>query len=189
MELIHARPVVQSKTACRVIGMAAFVILMVLSAFVRIPVPFSPVPVTLQTLVVLLGGACLAGGFGVGAQAGYLGLGLAGLPVFSGAGSGLLYLAGPTGGYIAGFVLANALLGRLFRGRTENLYAIAGKFLLADAVIFACGIAWLKVLLGCTVVQAVSIGLVPFLAGDIAKIIAASFIYLKIQTRVKQIFA
>jgi len=188
MEAVFPQQFIQSKTVCRTIGVAAFMILMVVSAFVRIPVPLSPVPVTLQTLVVLLCGACLGSSLGVTAQLGYTSMGLAGLTVFSGAGSGLGYLCGPTGGYIAGFIAANALLGRLFRQRRANFYAIVGKFLAADAVVFICGMLWLKILFGYGLSTLFSIGVAPFIIGDLAKILIAAAIFSKIQPRVRQIF-
>lgn len=88
MEAILKREIVVNKTACRIIGVTVFVILTSLGAFVRIPLPFTPVPVTLQTFFVLLSGAVLGGAIGAASQLSYLLLGTAGLPIFTNAGSG-----------------------------------------------------------------------------------------------------
>ena len=96
MEAVLKKEVILDKTLCRVMGVLTFVILTSLGAFVRIPLPFSPVPITLQTFFVLLSGALLGSNLGTISQLSYLLLGASGLPVFTGAGSGLFYLLGPT---------------------------------------------------------------------------------------------
>ena len=88
-------------------------------ALVRIPIPGTPVPMTLQTIPVLLSGAVLGPAGGGASQALYLLLGLSGAPAFSGGNSGLAHLAGPTGGYLVGFFLGASLVGWLVRRRPE----------------------------------------------------------------------
>jgi biotin transport system substrate-specific component len=188
MEAVLRREIIQDKTACRMVGIAFFVVLMALSAFVRIPLPFTPVPVTLQTLVVLLSGAFLGSRLGAITQASYLALGLAGLPVFTGAASGLVYCAGPTGGYLAGFVIASGVLGLLLKRGTDTLAGIVGKFLVAELVIFSCGVLWLRVLFSASLQQLLLMGVVPFLVGDLVKVGVASVLYWKVQSRLKDIF-
>jgi biotin transport system substrate-specific component len=95
MEALLRKEIILNKTLCRVIGIAVFIILTSLGAFVRIPLPFSPVPLTLQTFFVLLGGALLGSNLGALSQLSYIFLGVLGLPVFSGAGSGLSYFWAP----------------------------------------------------------------------------------------------
>ena len=87
MEVILKKELVLNKAACRIIGVAIFVVLTSLGAFVRIPLPFTPVPLTLQTMFVLLSGAFLGSGLAATAQLGYILLGLSGVPIFTGAGS------------------------------------------------------------------------------------------------------
>ena len=89
MEALLKREVILNKTLCRVMGVLTFVILTSLGAFVRIPLPFTPVPLTLQTFFILLCGAFLGSKLGVTAQLSYMFLGVLGLPIFTGAGSGL----------------------------------------------------------------------------------------------------
>src|SRR5574341_1526984 len=98
------------------IGVVAFVIMTALGAHVRIPLPFMPVPITLQTFFVHLAGATLGPALGPVSQALYVLAGAAGLPVFAGGTGGLAYLVkGATTGYLLGFVVATALVGWLIR--------------------------------------------------------------------------
>ena len=160
--------------------MAVFVIFTILGAFVRIPLPFTPVPLTLQTMFVLLSGAYLGGGWGSIAQLIYLCLGILGLPVFSGAGSGLLYLSGPTAGYIWGFVLAAFFVGRCLRHKQNSLFFIFAVFCLGDLLLLLCGLVWLKIIFVYPLQKLLFIGFLPFLAGDLLKAWAASLIYFKL---------
>ena len=185
---ILRRELVVNKIACRIIGITAFVVLMGLGAFVRIPLPFSPVPVTLQTMFVLLSGAFLGQGFGTAAQVLYVTLGIAGLPIFSGAGSGLLYLSGPTGGYLFGFIVAGFLTAHLLRKTPHTFWAIFSRLLLADLVIFIFGLLWLKAISGSTLSTLLLIGFVPFIPGDLIKTCVAAALYFRLKTRLRVIF-
>jgi len=186
MENILKKEIVLSKSSSRVICAVIFLILTVLGAFVRVPLPFTPVPVTLQTFFVLLSGALLGSGFGAMVQMSYIFLGIAGIPVFTGAGSGFLYLFGPTGGYLAGFILAVLFLGRAIK-HSNNLLTVFGLFCFADFILLFCGALWLKVLLGCGITKALFIGVLPFIPGDIVKALVASGLYLKLKPRLKEI--
>ena len=141
MQSILKKELVINKNLSRTIGVFIFVILTSLGAFVRIPLWFTPVPLTLQTFFVLLSGAILGANLGALSQIVYIILGASGISIFANAGSGLIYLSGPTGGYILGFVFASFLIGRLIR-----LYPRAGMFLifllmfLADIVILLSGL-------------------------------------------------
>ncbi|MCK9594335.1 MAG: biotin transporter BioY [Candidatus Omnitrophica bacterium] len=188
MDISLNREVSLSKNLNRALGVGAFVVLMSLASFVRIPLPFTPVPITLQTFFVLLSGACLGPGLGAVSQLAYLVLGVAGAAAFTGTGSGLFYLAGPTGGYILGFILAAAFIGKALKPGRMSLLATAGIFLLGDAVLFFCGALWLKLLFGYSFLQAFILGVAPFAAGETVKILAAAGIYSRIQARVKNIF-
>jgi biotin transport system substrate-specific component len=140
---------------------------------VKIPLPFTPVPLTGQTFAVLLVGAALGAKRGLGSIGLYLLLGACGLPFFAGGASGLSYLSGPTLGYLVGFVAAAALTGFLAdRGLDRKVSTALLAFLAGQAVIYLFGLAWLTVLLGFQ--QAVLVGLVPFLLGDALKIGAAA---------------
>jgi biotin transport system substrate-specific component len=140
-----------------------------LSALIQIRLPFTPVPITAQTLAVLLVGALLGSRRGGLTLVAYLGEGLAGLPVFSGGGFGLAHLLGPTGGYLLGFVAAAYLTGLLAeRGWDRRPLTAFGAMLIGNLVIYLFGISWLGWLVG--VQQALSLGLVPFVAGELIKI-------------------
>jgi len=92
-----------------------FALLTVIGAKIRVPLPFTPVPGTLQTIPVLLAGILLGARAGASSQILYLSLGMAGIPVFALAGAGPAYLLGPTGGFLPGFVAAAFVTGRRFR--------------------------------------------------------------------------
>lgn len=145
-----------------------------LSAQVAVKLPFSPVPVTGQTLAVLLAGALLGSRRGALAVLVYIGQGLLGLPVFAGGAVGWARLAGPTGGYLIGFVLAAYLVGLLAeRGWDRRPATTVGAMLLGNTIIYACGLLWLSGFVG-GLAKAVPLGLTPFLPGDLLKIALAA---------------
>lgn len=153
-----------------------------LIASARIQVPMIPVPITFQTVVVLML-PCLLGTRGaLGALFGYMALGALGLPVFAittGALPGLAYFAGPTGGYLAGFVVAAALVGFLCETRRpDTLPILFMLMLLGHTAILLCGVLWLAYgLPHIGINAAISGGLIPFLSGSLLKAgIAAAFV-------------
>jgi biotin transport system substrate-specific component len=134
----------------------------------KIQVPFWPVPMTMQSAVVLLLGAGRGMRIGTLAVVAYLLEGFAGLPVFAGAVAGPAYMAGPTGGYLLGFVLAAALAGWLTdRGWTRSFGRLTATMVLSHAVLFVPGVLWLAVLFGWE--KAIAGGLLPFVAGTVFK--------------------
>jgi biotin transport system substrate-specific component len=142
-------------------------------AQVRILLPFTPVPVTGQTLGVLLVGAALGSRRGASSMALYLVEGIVGLPVFTGGSSGLLHLAGPTGGYLVGFVAAAFVVGYLSeRGLERNLRTSLLPFLAGEVVIFLFGVSWLALAIGLP--GAILAGLLPFLPGEAVKVALAA---------------
>lgn len=152
---------------------AAGVAFLALLAQLRVQV--GPVPVTGQTLGVLLLGAAYGLRLGTVATGAYLLLGAAGLPLFTGGQAGVAYALGPTGGYLVGFVVAAALLGALAeRGWDRSLGSAALAMFLASCVIYACGLAWLHGVIGGTWLRTVQVGLVPFLLGDLLKLLIAA---------------
>jgi len=187
MEAVLKREIILNKTLCRVMGVLTFVILTSLGAFVRIPLPFSPVPITLQTFFVLLSAALLGSNLGTISQLSYLLLGVLGLPIFTGAGSGLFYLLGPTGGYIFGFVLAAFFVGKFIKYGQNNLLVIFVLLCAGNLILLTCGVIWLKLLLGYEFTKLLSIGFIPFLPGDLAKALVAAIIYLRLKPRLKEI--
>ncbi|HWA36549.1 MAG TPA: biotin transporter BioY [Burkholderiales bacterium] len=144
-------------------------VLMTLSA--KMHIPFWPVPMTLQTFVVLVLGAAYGWKLGAATMLLYLAEGAIGLPVFSGTperGIGLAYMAGPTGGYLAGFVAGAALCGWLAeRGWDRSWWRSAIAMSLGHVVILVAGWAWLATLMGAE--KAFAAGIAPFYAATVAK--------------------
>ena len=166
-----AFPGADRTTPARTAGIAlAGALLLAVAAHLQIP--FWPVPMTMQTFVVFTlgatGGARRAGL----AVLAYLAAGLAGLPVFA-SGAGPLYMAGPTGGYLLGFLLAAMLVGAAAgRGWLRRLPTAVAVLLAADVVLFACGVVWLAVLIGWQ--KAFAAGVLPFLPAEAAKVALAA---------------
>lgn len=145
-------------------------LLTALLAQIAIPVAGSPVPVTGQTLAVVLTAAALGPVRGVSGQALYLLLGAVGLPFYSDGAAGWDVVAGATGGYLIGFLPAAALIGVAARhGADRHLRAALPLFVLGQGVIFAVGVPWLAVVADLSPAQALSAGLYPFIAGGLVK--------------------
>jgi len=139
-----------------------------LAAQVALPLPFTPVPATLQTFAVLLVGLVLGSRLGALAVLAYLGEGLVGLPVFAGGATGQSKLVGPTGGYLAGFVLAAFVVGLLAeRGWTKRRLSTLGALLIGHAVIYTCGVTILAAFMPWRL--ALVQGVLPFLPGEAIK--------------------
>lgn len=151
------------RDAAIVLGAAG---LLALSA--KVQVPFYPVPMTLQSLVILVVGAAFGWRMGVATVLAYLAEGAAGIPVFAGAGAGPAYMMGPTGGYLAGFVLAAGVTGFLAeRGYTKGVLSTLAVMALGHVLIFVPGYLWLTALFGAE--KAYAIGVAPFYAATVLK--------------------
>ncbi len=146
---------------------------LVLWASAKLQVPFYPVPITLQTLVVLGFGMAVGWRLAGATLALYLAEGLIGLPVFAGTpekGLGLAYMMGPTGGYLLGYLAAAVLVGWLAeRGWGRNVASTVAAMVAGNAVIYALGVAWLGTLMGWDK-PVLEWGVYPFLLGDLFKI-------------------
>lgn len=153
------------------------------AAQVRIPLPFTPVPITLQTFAVLLAGIALGARVGGASQALYVAIGLGGVPWFTGGGAGPSHLLGPTGGYLVGFVVAAAVVGYVtdrFAGARDLPTLLAVLAVANFVVIYGFGLpwlyAWLAVVNGSAVSlgQLLTMGLFPFIPGDVVKLLGAA---------------
>jgi biotin transport system substrate-specific component len=160
------------RDAILVVGGAA---LTALAAQVSIPLPFTPVPLTLQTLAVLLTGAALGTVRGVLSMVLYLVAGVLGAPVFSNHSSGW---GGPTFGYVLGFVVAAAVVGRLAeRGATRGVARTAAVMVVGNLIIYAVGVPWLMAVAHLSLPRALALGVLPFLIGDAIKIVVAAGLF------------
>lgn len=188
LSLPYNKDIVNNSRAAAMIGVSFFVIAMALGAYIRIPVPGSPVPITLQTLFVMLSGAVLGKRLGRLSQAGYLMLGALGLPVFQGFSFGISHILGPTGGYLAGFIAASYMIGLMVDRRKVDIPRIAISFIAGNIILYTLGVAWLMVLYKINLPSAISIGVLPFIPGEILKTSLAVVIFSRISKRSKEIF-
>lgn len=148
--------------------------LIAVSAQLIIPLPFTPVPITLATFTVMATGAALGPLRGTLSAALYLVLGALGAPIFSHGQSGVLL---PTLGYVVGYVIAALAAGRLARRRADRrIITTLGLAGLGNLALYACGVPWLALSLHIPIGDAVVLGVLPFLFGDAVKIIALSIL-------------
>ena len=149
---------------------------LLLWASAKAQVPMWPVPMTMQSFVVLVLGMGYGSRLGAATVVLYLIEGAVGLPVFAGTpekGIGLAYMMGTTGGYLLGFVLAASVVGRLAeRGWDRTLPRAVAAMAVGSVLLLIPGVAWLAVLIGGT--KAISLGLVPFIAGTVVKLALAA---------------
>jgi biotin transport system substrate-specific component len=153
-------------------------LLIYLTARISLPIPGNPVPFTLQTFGILVVGGALGLRRGGLAAALYVGLGLVGLPFFAEGQGGLHVIFGATGGYLVGFVLAAALVGRLAElGWDRRVGGAVGATALGTLVIYLVGVPWLAVTTGMSLGDAIAKGLVPFVVADTVKLVAAALVF------------
>ncbi len=142
----------------------------------QITIPIGPVPISLSTFSVFISGALLGAKSGAVSQAVYVLLGAAGVPVFAMFRGGLGTLAGPTGGYIAGYVLTAWLVGLIIEKLGNRLYGFALAMLTGFAAYMITGTGWFMLVTGNGLKEALMICVVPFLPGDFLKMTAAGMI-------------
>jgi biotin transport system substrate-specific component len=175
---------IAGSTLDRALKVAAVLFVTALTAIaaqVSVPVPFTPVPFTLQPMVVLLGGAALGARLGMASQVLYLVLGMAGLPAFAASPvlpQGIFRLLGPTGGYLMSYPFAAFLTGFLAERRFDRRYLTSVIAMAAGlTVIFAAGVLWLAWFARpahAGLDAALRTGLYPFLPADIVKVCIAA---------------
>jgi biotin transport system substrate-specific component len=147
--------------------------LIVVGAYIAVPVPASPVPVVLQNLFVLLAGLLLGWKWGLISVALYLVMGAVGLPVFSAARGGMAHLLGPTGGYLIGFIPGVMIVGAIAETR-RHIAVFAAAGLLGTATIYAFGVPWLMASGNLRINAALGVGVVPFIVPDLIKVAVAA---------------
>ena len=153
-------------------------LLIFLTARISVVLPGNPVPFTMQNFGILVVGGALGLRRGGIAALLYVLLGVVGLPFFAEGRGGLTVIWGATGGYLVGFIVAAALVGRLAElGWDRRIGGAVGATVLGTAVIYAIGVPWLAVVVGLSAGDAVTTGLLPFLLGDILKLLAAAVVF------------
>lgn len=145
------------------------------------------VPLSVATLAVYAAGILLGAAPGAGSCAVYVMLGLVGLPVFSGYEGGPAKLAGPTGGFLIGYVLAAFVTGWLTQKTDGALWGCITGMLLGTAGMYAVAAAWFTVVMQTDLLQALSVCVVPFLVGDAVKMAAAAALGLPLRRRLRAI--
>lgn len=164
-----------SRQTAAIALIAGFALLTALCAQIRIPLGFTPVPITGQTFAVLLSGAVLGSRMGAASQLLYVLMGAAGAPFYAGGTGGWEYATGTTMGYLLGFVAAAYAVGYLAEHRQDRRFATSiGAFLTGNLVIYALGVPWLMYSLSWDLAEGVAKGLAPFIIGDTIKILLAA---------------
>jgi len=155
--------------------MVTGIALITFSAYIRIPLPFTPVPLTAQTLTVLLIGVLYGSKRGAICIVLYIVVGIAGLPVFQGGHFGLDYIIkGATGGYLFGFIAAAFVTGYLSeQGFDRSFWKIFTAMCIGNAIIYLLGLSWLAAL---GIKNVFAIGMFPFIPGDLVKILFATIL-------------
>jgi len=162
------------------VNASLFGALTAVGAYIIIPLP--PVPITLQTLFLGLAGTLLGARLGALSQVVYLFLGILGLPVFAGGKAGIGVLFGPTGGYLIGFVAAAFVIGKLAALKERPGFALLCLSLVAGtSVVYALGILQLSLVARLTPLKALTVGVLPFLPGDLLKIVLTAWIAIKLR--------
>ena len=162
----------RSRESIAIQGFLAIVGTLLLALSAKIQVPFWPVPMTMQTFVVLVLGLMYGPKLGTVTGLLYLAEGAVGLPVFA-SGAGLAYLVGPTGGYLVGFVIAMLVMGLLAsRGLERKVLTAMVAMFIGEVIIFALGVGWLATFIGMD--KAIAGGLIPFLTAEGFKIALAA---------------
>ncbi|MCS7231982.1 MAG: biotin transporter BioY [Elusimicrobiota bacterium] len=149
-------------------------ILLAIASKINFNLPFTPIPFTMQTFAVLFL-SMLLGKKVLYVLGLYIFEGILGLPVFS-KGAGILYLLGPTGGYIFGFLVAGYICGTLAQqGFDKNFIKAFFAMILGNIIVYFCGALWLLRFMNFDIYKTISLGILPFIIGDIIKIVFASF--------------
>jgi len=156
---------------------ALFAALTGAGGLIAIPLPFTPVPITLQIFFTFLAGALLGKYLGALSQLIYLLLGVVGLPVFAKGSSGIGALLGPSGGYLVGFIPAAFLVGFLVERRENPPFELICLAMVAGLVaIYLPGVGWLMWVARLNLAKALFLGVLPFLPGDAVKIVVGALI-------------
>lgn len=169
---------------------ALFAAVIAVASWISVPLPFTPVPINLATLAVALAGAVLGYKYGTISVLVYILLGAAGVPVFAGFTGGLGHIAGPTGGYIVGYLTAAFITGFVFRmtcrDKIKWYWAAAAAFL-GTVSCYLLGTIWFIILTGNGLAASMSMCVIPFIPGDIFKIAVFVLIIIALDPALKRL--
>jgi biotin transport system substrate-specific component len=163
---------------------AMFGAITAVGAYIVIPLPL--VPITMQTFFVSLASALLGGALGALSQIIYVLIGVIGFPVFAGGKAGFGVLIGPTGGYLAGFIVGAYLIGKLIELKEQPGFVwMASAMIIGHIALYTLGVAQLMFVAKLSLAKAFTIGVIPTLPGGIIKILAAAFIAGKLRGKIR----
>ena len=171
------------KNLLKFFSAALFAFLTILAADVKVPLPFTPIPMTLQTFIAPLAGGFLGAWWGAGSMLLYMILGIAGLNVFAAASGGMDFFFAPSAGYVIGFMVAAFTLG-FVQDRTTKTLPMLAALIASHLAIFLCGFTGLMWNANMTAAEAFAKGIAPFLIGDVFKL-SASFVVLASYNRLR----
>lgn len=164
--------VMSSYTSLRMTVYASLMAALV-AAGAYLAIPIGPVPIVLQNLFIFLAGLLLGPGWGTASVGVYLLAGILGLPVFAGGVGGIGRFAGPTGGYLLGYLPAVCVIGFISNVSQTNVVRDLLAMICGSLIIYACGVSWLNILTGMTLGKTLALGMYPFLPGDALKMAVA----------------
>ena len=162
-----------------------FATLIAVAGYIAIPLPFSTVPVTAQSMAVMLAGGLLPPVHAATSVLVFLLMGAIGIPVFAGGTAGLGIIAGKTGGYLIGFLAAAGLIAILKGKKTGFIRLLAAYTAGGILLVYTFGVLWLNYITGIGITKAVIFGALPFIPGDVVKVVAAALITLKLSKHIK----
>lgn len=170
---------------------ALFAALTAVCTFINIPLPFTPIPINLATLSVFLAGGLLGANFGGLSQIVYVLVGAIGLPVFANFQGGIGVLAGPTGGFLIGYIVGAFVIGlvldrilKLDDNNRKNIFRIVIACIAGMITYFTLGCIWFMILTNTGLIAALVSCVIPFLIGDALKVTAATFLIIRLRKTV-----
>jgi biotin transport system substrate-specific component len=158
-------------------------IICVMAPFV---IPMGPIPLSLATFAIYIAASVMNWKYGTLAVIIYIALGVVGLPVFSGFTGGLPKLVGPTGGFILGYILLALAEGFFIDKLESKKWAYSLGMVIGSVLLYTCGTIWFMIIMNVTLAKALALCVIPFLLGDIVKIILASFIAPRLRKMLKK---
>lgn len=165
------------------IWIAMFAAVTAVLSQISVPLPFTPVPINLATFSVFMAGGLLGAEKGAISQLVYVLLGAAGVPVFANFTGGFAKLAGPTGGYIAGYILAAFIIGLIINKMPKTVFSYAFAMIIGAICYFSLGTVWFMFLMKTNLLSALTMCVLPYMPGDLIKIGLAAFLVKRLEGR------